>query len=785
MTTATNTIYLRPSLDFDPSQASNRNNLVAYSPDILPLYKTEIQDPDQLISSYGTFIAQSIVPEEQNLLYVRGAAKNAAAKASASIVIGSVTNELILWPQVLNAATNLGTTSLTYTPPKTKSSEPGVTASIDSLEFTPPGRGGRHDAFVAVSDGSFGKLKTAANYDDLLKTVGSPAGLSLLNAVIADPVFDVYSLSTRLRFFDDSDGPINLELDIEAIGIPTGFSVSIFSDNPAIVMAKTPVDTSTRIGFTVPVKDGLDTSITVQLYKGDGMTVPPDSSSISLVASVNKGSGHIVDTVILGAEHVVFDSAIRLARSIVKGELLGGSVQGFYFRDNINDTNVFPREGTASCSPDIQLLGHDPVQNIGQVLGPDQYKTDVASADGLGLEPGANNYIYLRGATTSATHIELSLYAIPNNLLITPDMYSANGITEMDINNNPVLAVRELNAPAAGTYTIDTPFNMANPKPVKTIDSNSDHYCLIAEWRQWASDPINKPYWPHQDVEIKTGSDFVNWILSNPAVAWRNMSWTSNPNAPTEMWQVNCAVPAAWGATDKGALAILCTNMPVGGTMQFESTATAGGTVLSIKQVAITNPNQTIGVQFTGLQGPWNTTVTVQWWQGSGPPRQFGSQLQMQIQRLVGSARFVLSFCLLLAITHDSACSALATQYRKRGKSIAQPDQANWPLVVGPDYPHLERRSPLGHSVGRKRPLLLGGAHALPLLPNSGTFDQSKTRVWVAPVDAVGLGGDGKGVGKDKLAAQPPAAQAPAPAADTPTTPGHHHHHHHNSQAHY
>lgn len=189
-----------------------------------------------------------------------------------------------------------------------------------------------------------------------------------------------------------------------------------------------------------------------------------------------------------------------------------------------------------------------------------------------------------------ATHVEFSLYAIPNSLLITPEMYGPFGIMELDTSNNPVLAVRELNAPAAGNYTVDTAFNWLNPPPVTQVDPNSSHYCLIAEYRLWAKDPIDKDYWPHQKG-LPTGADVTMWILNNPAVAWRNVSWSSNPNAPTDMWQVNCSVPgkyrarccvaaahrrsaANWSATDAGYLALICTDMPTGGEMLFTSTAT-------------------------------------------------------------------------------------------------------------------------------------------------------------------------------------------------------------------
>lgn len=214
---------------------------------------------------------------------------------------------------------------------------------------------------------------------------------------------------------------------------------------------------------------------------------------------------------------------------------------------------------------DIQPLGTVPVPGIGEILSTSTYNTDVADQYGSksNIQSGTSNFIYLRGATNQvcvlihlrclpvpksvpqATHVEFSLYAIPNSLLITPEMYGPWGITELDINNNPVLAIRELIADTPGVYTVDTPFNWLNPPPVKQVNPNSDHYCLIAEYRLWDADPINKDLWPHQKG-LPTGADLTLWILSNPAIAWRNVSWTSNPSAPSEVWQVNCAIPGEW-----------------------------------------------------------------------------------------------------------------------------------------------------------------------------------------------------------------------------------------------
>lgn len=70
-------------------------------------------------------------------------------------------------------------------------------------------------------------------------------------------------------------------------------------------------------------------------------------------------------------------------------------------------------------------------------------------------------------------------------------------------------------------------------------------------------------------------------------------------------------------------------------------------------------------------------------------------------------------------------------------------EQAKWPLVVGPDYPHLE-------SVvnGRQRKLLLGRSHPLQCLPEPGRYVSSEG-ILVPPISVVALGGDGKGVPRD------------------------------------
>lgn len=69
-------------------------------------------------------------------------------------------------------------------------------------------------------------------------------------------------------------------------------------------------------------------------------------------------------------------------------------------------------------------------------------------------------------------------------------------------------------------------------------------------------------------------------------------------------------------------------------------------------------------------------------------------------------------------------------------------EQAQWPLVIGPDYPNLERGSK-----GGSRKLLLGSAHPMPRLPAPGRYEHSN-KVMVPPATVVALGGDIKGVSR-------------------------------------
>jgi hypothetical protein len=210
---------------------------------------------------------------------------------------------------------------------------------------------------------------------------------------------------------------------------------------------------------------------------------------------------------------------------------------------------------------DIQPYGPKPDASFSTDFSVANYGTDITNSRGVAsnILPQSPNYIYVRGNTNAvnlafeciltlilltpvsqATHVEISLYAIPCNLLIYPANYGQNQIMEMDGGGNSVAAIREIKLSRPGPGAVDNPFNFFNPIDPNTL--GSDHYCLIAEARKWVKNPQDKPLWPHQ-VMLSTGADITGWILNTPTAAQRNTSFMKNPDAPSQIWQVNVTVP--------------------------------------------------------------------------------------------------------------------------------------------------------------------------------------------------------------------------------------------------
>jgi hypothetical protein len=125
----------------------------------------------------------------------------------------------------------------------------------------------------------------------------------------------------------------------------------LFSLDPSIRIDRTPIVPGTSFGLTLNLADGFDTLITVQIHNVNGR-LAPTNASVSLVAHVVYGEGRVKQSVIIGAEHIVFHAGMRLSRGILRA---AASKPAFYFRTKIGDTDVFPRKGNVSRSPGKSL----------------------------------------------------------------------------------------------------------------------------------------------------------------------------------------------------------------------------------------------------------------------------------------------------------------------------------------------------------------------------------------------------------------------------------------------
>ena len=179
-----------------------------------------------------------------------------------------------------------------------------------------------------------------------------------------------------------------------------------------------------------------------------------------------------------------------------------------YVRDGLDDVGAIPYTGrVASNSPDII-----PQQQTTQPLP--WFTNTWGSNPGLNIKAGINNYVYVRGKNlrTTPSSGQVYLYCTPSTLLLDVSYWSNNPVstgaqtyaTLVDINNNPQIA--------AGAICVgNTPFLLNQNVP------QGFHFCLVTR----VVTPNNPNPIP---VRFPNTSGFVNWVVDNPNVAWRNIT---------------------------------------------------------------------------------------------------------------------------------------------------------------------------------------------------------------------------------------------------------------------
>ena len=185
-----------------------------------------------------------------------------------------------------------------------------------------------------------------------------------------------------------------------------------------------------------------------------------------------------------------------------------------YARDALDDIGNIPYAGrTAYYSPDII-----PQQQTQQPLA--WFTNTWSQGPGLNVISGVNNYVYVRGKNlaTAASSGTVYLYCTPTSLLVNVSSWSNNPVstgmgpsaTLVNINNNTQIA--------AGAICVgNTPFLL------NQIALPGFNYCLVTR----VVTPNNPNPIP---VSFSNSSQFVNWVVDNPNVAWRNITIVPSTN---------------------------------------------------------------------------------------------------------------------------------------------------------------------------------------------------------------------------------------------------------------
>ncbi len=185
-----------------------------------------------------------------------------------------------------------------------------------------------------------------------------------------------------------------------------------------------------------------------------------------------------------------------------------------YARDALDDIGNIPYTGrTAYFSPDII-----PQQQTQQPLA--WFTSTWAQDPGLNVNAGVNNYVYVRGKnlSTSASSGTVYLYCAPSTLLLNVSYWSNNPISTGAGTNATLVDINNKTQIAAGAICVgNSPFLLNQVVP------QGFHYCLVTR--------VVTPTHPNPiPVSFANTSQFINWVVDNPNVAWRNLTVVPSTN---------------------------------------------------------------------------------------------------------------------------------------------------------------------------------------------------------------------------------------------------------------
>lgn len=232
------------------------------------------------------------------------------------------------------------------------------------------------------------------------------------------------------------------------------------------------------------------------------------------------------------------------------------SFTGFLVRDTLADNGTTPTNGAVSQSPDVI-----PYQS--GILTDATVVSTYTSNPGLSLINGAINNIYIRGKNLNSTSQKGSarLYYTPSTLLAQPSQWTNNQV--LTAGGSQTATFEDATTPSngsnigAGDICVAT-FQLTSvqaPPP-------KSHYCFVAISTLSGESP-NVP------ASFSSNSAFVNWVQSNPNVAWRNFSFQP-PNSPTIV--SHCLFGNLNNTSAQMVFMITATNCPTNTAVLFQCT---------------------------------------------------------------------------------------------------------------------------------------------------------------------------------------------------------------------
>ncbi len=234
------------------------------------------------------------------------------------------------------------------------------------------------------------------------------------------------------------------------------------------------------------------------------------------------------------------------------------SFTGFLIRDTLADNGTTPTNGAASQSPDII-----PYQN--NILTDATAVSTYGSNIGIGVLNGAINNIYIRAKNLSSSSQKGSarLYYTLSTLLGQPSQWTNNQV--LTAGGSQTSTFEDATTPSNGSNVGAGDIALAefNLTSLQAPPKGS-HYCFISVGTLTGQSP-NIP------TSFATNSAFVNWIQSNPNVAWRNFSYQP-PNSPTIV--TNCQFGNLNNASAEMVFMITATNCPTNTAVLFQCTST-------------------------------------------------------------------------------------------------------------------------------------------------------------------------------------------------------------------